>query len=112
MRDPERIERILAQIRMIWQTYPDCRLGQLIANLVRPQEPCPEIYNIEDDELEHRIDRYRRTFVVPTSLRYFKRYWENRGDENDDWGHSWWYFEIDPANCVHRQIEKYDNGPV
>lgn len=113
MRDPERIDRLLDQIRMIWQTHPDYRLGQLIVNFVRPQQPCAEIYNIEDDELEDKINQYHRTFVTPNSLRYFKRYWnEKRGDEHDQWGNSWWYFEVDPANWVVRQIEKYDRGPV
>ncbi len=29
-------------------------------------------------------------------MRYFKRYWNKlRGDEHDDWGCSWWFFETD-----------------
>ena len=47
------------------------------------------------------------------TLRYVKRRWdENRGDEHDDFGHSWWYFEIDPGYNVIRQIEQYDNGLI
>lgn len=32
MRDPERIERILAKIRQVWYQHPDQRLGQLLVN--------------------------------------------------------------------------------
>ncbi len=45
--------------------------------------------------------------------RYFKLNWlELRGDEEDVWGTSWWYFEVDDDNCVKRQIEVYENGKV
>jgi len=28
-------------------------------------------------------------------MRYFKFHWEeSRGDAYDDWGASWWYFEV------------------
>ena len=44
---------------------------------------------------------------------YFKRYWnELRGDEHDDWGCSWWYFETNDDGDVLRQIEVYDSGPA
>jgi hypothetical protein len=46
-------------------------------------------------------------------MRYFKRRWEElRGDSHDDWGHSWWYFEVDGAGQVVRQLEAYDAGEV
>jgi hypothetical protein len=46
-------------------------------------------------------------------MRYFKRYWdEPRGDANDAWGCSWWYFEADDAGVVSRQVEVYDHGPT
>ena len=46
-------------------------------------------------------------------MRYFKRYWdEPRGDANDAWGCSGWYFEADDAGVVSRQIEVYDRGPT
>jgi hypothetical protein len=45
-------------------------------------------------------------------MKYFKRRWEeNRGDQHDDWGCSWWFFEIDDGGNVLRQIEEYDRGP-
>jgi hypothetical protein len=42
---------------------------------------------------------------------YFKSYWnESRGDKHDDWGKSWWYFEVADDGYVVRQIEQYANG--
>jgi len=55
MRDPARIESMLNQIRELWETVPDMRLGQLIVNAVRPSEPCPDVFYIEDTVLQHRI---------------------------------------------------------
>ena len=44
---------------------------------------------------------------------YFKRRWDEvRGDRYDDWGASWWLFEVDADGRVTRQIEMYDNGPT
>lgn len=46
-------------------------------------------------------------------MRYFKRYWdEPRGDENNAWGCSWWYFETCTAGVVTRQVEVYESGPT
>ena len=46
-------------------------------------------------------------------LNYVKRHWdETRGDKFDEWGTSWWYFEVDKDGRVTRQIEKYDSGTV
>ena len=51
MRDPERIDAVLSELRAIWKRDPDLRLGQLIVNAVRPSEPCPAIFYVEDEEL-------------------------------------------------------------
>lgn len=47
MRDPKRIEKILADIKTIWEKYPDMRLGQLIGNVLEG----PSLYYVEDDSL-------------------------------------------------------------
>ena len=57
MRDPERIDRLLNQIREVWQKVPDWRLGQLLVNAVEPKEPCPEIFSVEDSRLEKLFSR-------------------------------------------------------
>ena len=51
MRDPKRIDPILSTLRELWQRDPDIRLGQLFVNTVRPSEPCPDLFYIEDGDL-------------------------------------------------------------
>ena len=57
-RDPDRIPVILNQIEMLWERYPDLRLGQLIMNAL-----IYDLYNTEDEELVDRLygfyDLYR-----------------------------------------------------
>ncbi|MBP7632943.1 hypothetical protein KBA41_02145 [Candidatus Ozemobacteraceae bacterium] len=55
MREIARIDRVLAAIREKWLLNPDLRLGQMIINAVRPEQPCPEVFYIEDAELEKSI---------------------------------------------------------
>lgn len=45
MRNPNRIDGILAELKRIWLEFPDLRLGQLIDNLGNG------VYFMEDDEL-------------------------------------------------------------
>jgi len=47
MRDPKRIPEILNQLKSLWSSYPDLRLGQLILNVVKD----PVLYYLEDEEL-------------------------------------------------------------
>lgn len=52
MRDPNRIDRILNLISLIWHEYPDLRLGQLLANFAQfTSDP----YYYEDDIVEKRL---------------------------------------------------------
>lgn len=78
MRDPMRINRICEKLKIIWFAKQDQRLGQLIENLSgrrrtfhrAASEPpsgypahydwtvnYPNLWNIEDDEWERRLDR-------------------------------------------------------
>lgn len=59
MRDPSRIDEVLAALREAWLESPDLRLGQLIVNAIRPSNPCPEIFYKEDDELLKGLKGYR-----------------------------------------------------
>ena len=47
MRDPRRISQVLYEIKIIWEKYPDMRLGQLIGNVLEG----PSLYYVEDDGL-------------------------------------------------------------
>ena len=55
MRDPRRIDDVLLAIGEVWAQNPDLRLGQLLVNAVRPAEPCPELFAIEDRDLVRRV---------------------------------------------------------
>lgn len=50
MRDPDRIDEILAEVSGVWHALPDWRLGQLISNISRAchvEDP----FFLEDDKL-------------------------------------------------------------
>ena len=55
MRDARRIDDVLLAIAEVWALDPDLRLGQLLVNAVRPAEPCPELFGIEDRDLVRRV---------------------------------------------------------
>ncbi len=61
MRDPKRIERILALIEQAWTQYPDQRLGQLLVNNSSQMETNPFYY--EDDRLEEALRRNLETSI-------------------------------------------------
>jgi uncharacterized protein YihD (DUF1040 family) len=48
MRNPARIQLVLAKIQAAWVKNPDLRLGQLISNLTPYGQ---DVFYIEDDEL-------------------------------------------------------------
>lgn len=58
MRDPARIDRILAALGEYWKANPDMRLGQIVVTLVRSTSSsthffsAPEVFYIEDDRIE------------------------------------------------------------
>jgi hypothetical protein len=58
MRDPARIETVLSTLRRIWKEHPDLRLGQLFVNAARPEQPCPELFYLEDDALVEGLLRF------------------------------------------------------
>jgi uncharacterized protein YihD (DUF1040 family) len=58
MRDPDRIDPILALLREVWTQSPDLRLGQLIVNAIRPNQPAPQVFSAEDDKLVEGLKAY------------------------------------------------------
>lgn len=60
MRDPERIEPMLALVAEVWRKYPDLRLGQLIddaAVLASGAGDAVSVFSIEDDVLANGLRR-------------------------------------------------------
>ena len=47
MRDPKRIPKILNELKEIWSSFPDLRLGQLLLNVLENQA----FYYIEDEAI-------------------------------------------------------------
>ena len=58
MRDIDRIDAVLEKIRQIWLREPDTRLGQMLIKVVRPQNPSPELFYLEEKELLAKLDTY------------------------------------------------------
>ena len=54
-RDPARIDRMLAHLRDLWVQVPQWRLGQVISNVTDLGDKCPDLYLIEDEQLEKRL---------------------------------------------------------
>ena len=55
MRDPNRIDDVLREIRRVWKMYPDMRLGQLIINIA--DWAGQHVWDIEDDVLLEEANR-------------------------------------------------------
>ena len=56
MRDPNRIEPMLALIREIWYETPDLRLTQIIMNALKMTS---DPYYIEDEKLKKALEEYK-----------------------------------------------------
>ena len=55
MRDPNRIDAILSDLKTVWEACPDLRLGQLLVNLAKPEGAVPQIFYLEDSDLHEKI---------------------------------------------------------
>ena len=64
MRDPKRIPEVLNQLKSLWSTFPDLRLGQLIVNVMRSEPDVSamdaerKLYYMEDEALIKAIRKY------------------------------------------------------
>lgn len=56
MRNPDRIDKMCEKIAKYWKSVPDWRLGQLLVNATRGSHHYPDLFYIEDNELEMRLD--------------------------------------------------------
>jgi uncharacterized protein YihD (DUF1040 family) len=65
MRDPSRIDPMLATLREAWLLHPDMRLGQLICNLIRDSGPCPKIWDFEDTAMAEALASFVRRHSEP-----------------------------------------------
>lgn len=56
MRDPNRIQEVLAVVERMWRLYPDWRLGQLLENVAAWAEQ--PMWDLEEDALVAEIERH------------------------------------------------------
>jgi len=61
MRDPKRIPEVLNELKTIWGSFPDLRLGQLIENAI----PHYKLYYMEDKDL---IEFIRDHYLEATNI--------------------------------------------
>lgn len=54
MRDPKRIDPMLAKLREAWTLYPDMRLGQLLVSCCQKSD----IFGVEDDVMSDNLDDF------------------------------------------------------
>ncbi len=54
MRDPNRIDQLLARLKTIWERNPDLRLAQLFLNMGDPYV----LYYVEDEELMKAMEMF------------------------------------------------------
>lgn len=48
-------EALIAAFAAAFEDYPELRLGQLVVNVVKPANPCPEIFYITNEEFFKRL---------------------------------------------------------
>jgi hypothetical protein len=72
--DPQRIGPVLEAIRVVWEQYPDCALGQLLvaAACAHTSLEIEEVFYLPDDELLRRL----RAWDIENER--FLREWRNR----------------------------------
>lgn len=59
IRDPNRVDQMLAELPEVWMANPDLRLGRLIVDVMRPIKPAPYVFYIEDDALLTRLHTHK-----------------------------------------------------
>lgn len=57
---PEQKRQVLDRIYRAWLGAPTQRLGQLILNARRPEQPCAEVFYREDEDLVRDIEAFVR----------------------------------------------------
>lgn len=98
MRDPARIDRILARLRAYWVTHPDLRLGQIVVNAIPSVSTSSHVFYAEDDVVESGIPEVDPPPVVPHS----QLEWE-RGFTDGLQGHS-------PSMLSQSYLRGYSHG--
>jgi hypothetical protein len=51
-------QHLIESIVNVMAKHPELRLGQLLVNVITPQEPCLELFHIQDDVLAEKINQF------------------------------------------------------
>lgn len=51
-------QQLLESIANVIAKHPELRLGQLLVNAINIQQPCPELFHIEDDVLAVKVNQF------------------------------------------------------
>ena len=49
---------LLESIANVQAKYPELRLGQLLINAINLQQPCPELFHVEDNVLAEKLKQF------------------------------------------------------
>lgn len=60
VRDPARIDRMIALLGEFWRRNPDLRLAQIVVVATGTDEPCPSVFYTEDDRVEAALTEMAR----------------------------------------------------
>lgn len=88
-RDPARITVVLDKLREVWERNPDLRLAQLVVNAAGASQPCPEIFNLEDDAFLRSLAAFdamttpTEAIAAPQISRLIDEMARPPGDNND-----------------------------
>jgi len=58
-KEPNIETEVLNAIKEAWLKYPDMRLTQLLINAIAPEEPCTEVYGVEDSKLIKLLNEFK-----------------------------------------------------
>jgi uncharacterized protein YihD (DUF1040 family) len=70
MRDPARIDILLARLRDYWHTYPDLRLGQIVTNMADHHQGFSDVFSVEDDVILQALARELEPHSRKRALRH------------------------------------------
>lgn len=56
MRDINRIKPTIEKLEKLWLANPDIRFGQLIINIISPEEPNSKLFYVEDDDFLRKLE--------------------------------------------------------
>lgn len=51
-------KKLLQKLEVAWDKNPELRFAQLMVNVIKPKEPVPEIFYINNDDLMNKVNSW------------------------------------------------------